>query len=609
MAEYSLDVKEQIRQAVDITELTSRYMELRRQGSQYVALCPWHDDTKPSLTINPQRQSWKCWVCDIGGDIFSFIMKKESLTFPEALEFLAQEANIPLQLSGGRGNSHKKEMFSCASWVAQRFHQCLLKSAEAQIARDYLEQRGITHQSLIRFQVGFSPNDWHWLSRQVADSGFSERHFDTIGMLGKSETSSQYYDRFRGRVIFPIQDTQSRTIAFGGRILPEYSDKNPAKYINSPETPLFKKQEQFYGLNLAKETIGKEKRALVMEGYTDVIMAHQFGLTESIAVLGTALGPKHLQVLKRYAEEVILVLDGDEAGQKRTNEILELFISQQFNLKVLTLPEGQDPCDFLQREGAEAFRDLLTTARDALDHKVFISTQNIDLQASTHDSNLALGEILSTLAKAPRLQGMTPSESQIREQQILTRLSRKFRIEEGILRDRLQELRVRKKNSQKDYTPENQGIQDTPVRLSKTEEELLGILLSEPNQIPAILGSTQGINVGSPFCQKVLYLCQEYHRQNKAVDFHLLMNLLDDPREKKLIVQLDEQAAKKSRTALFNPEVRLKELFSFLQEQNQRQKTKQELTQLDFAGEDQQLSVFQLILEQQRNKRQEDPDF
>ena len=350
------DIKEQIRQATDIVDLVGGYLPLRRQGRIYVGICPWHDDSRPSLQVNPERQSWKCWVCDVGGDVFNFVMQHERIGFREALEMLADRAGIQLRPASRPetppGSPHdKKTLYSAMQWAAQQFHQCLLLAPEAEAARRYVEERGLTPESVQRFGLGFSPEGWQWLLDRARAKGFSVQVLEAVGLCAKSPNSGRYYDRFRGRLMFPIRDVQGRTIAFGGRILPGASGDNPAKYINSPETKLFSKSDNLYALDLARERVTKLREIVVVEGYTDVMMAHQVGVDHVVAVLGTALGPRHIQVLRRFAHRVILVLEGDEAGQRRTNEILELFVAAQIDLRILTLPEEFDPCEFLLERG------------------------------------------------------------------------------------------------------------------------------------------------------------------------------------------------------------------------------------------------------------------
>ena len=426
------DIKEQIRDAIDIVDLVGSHLELRRQGRIYVAHCPWHDDSRPSLQVNPQRQSWKCWVCDIGGDVFSFVMQREGVEFREALAMLAERAGIALtQRPGGPrgGQNEKQSLYQTVAWAEQQFHECLLNSAEAEPARQYLRDRGIADDSVKRFRLGFSPNRWQWMLDRATSASVSAALLEAVDLIGRS-SSGRPYDRFKGRVIFPIRDTQDRPIAFGGRILPEFADDKAAKYVNSREMQLFSKGQQLYGLNVVRDAVAKKRHALVVEGYTDVIMAFQFGVDNVVAVLGTALGAGHIRLLRRFADVVTLVLDGDEAGQRRTNEVLELFVAHQLDLRIVTLPGGLDPCDYLMQNGREDFEQRIAQAPDALDHKIRIATDGVDLSRDTHRANRALEEILATLAKSPG-GGVDAGQTRLRQQQVLSRLSREFRVDEA----------------------------------------------------------------------------------------------------------------------------------------------------------------------------------
>ncbi|HYW81347.1 MAG TPA: DNA primase, partial [Thermoguttaceae bacterium] len=428
----AFDDKERIRQAVDIVDLVGSHLQLRRQGRNYVALCPWHDDSRPSLQVNPERQSFKCWVCDIGGDIFSFVMQMEGVEFREAMQMLADRAGITLGQGPGHGRAssqnvpgqggmpapvggeRKRTLYKAMAWAEQLYHRCLLESPDAQPARDYLQQRGITAESIEQFNLGFAPNHRDWLIGQIKGSAERMKILETIGLIARSQDGGQFYERFRGRVLFSIRDTQNRAVGVGGRVLPESGATSPAKYINSPETPLFSKSNLLHGHDIARHAMRKTKTALVMEGYTDCIVAHQYGFTDAVAVLGTALNAhagrpgrhyaeNHIKILKRFVDRIVLVLDGDEAGQRRANEVLELFVAAQVDLRILTLPEGTDPCDFLQQNGAEAFRKLLDEqAVDALDHAFRSVTRGIDLQRDVHGASQALDRLVSIVAKAPR---------------------------------------------------------------------------------------------------------------------------------------------------------------------------------------------------------------
>ena len=362
------DAKEQVRQATDIVDLIGKHLELRRAGRGYVGRCPWHDDRRPSLQVNPDRQTWKCWVCDIGGDVFSFVMKREGCDFREALQMLADRAGISAWAVAiwqtkaapwqpGR-QEHALSMLRLGGEAVSRVFAAVGQRRSRPGSTS--KSGNITPASVERFKIGFSPNEWSWLLDRARNTPYSPKVLEAVGLLGKSERTGNYYDRFKGRVIFPIRDTQGRTIAFGGRILPGLADENAAKYVNSPETRLYTKSDTLYALDIVRNQITKTRQLTVVEGYTDVILCHQHGVDDVVACCGTALNERHIRLIKRFADTVYLVLDGDAAGQNRTNDILELFVAAQMDLRILTLPDELDPAEFMEERGGEAFRELLS---------------------------------------------------------------------------------------------------------------------------------------------------------------------------------------------------------------------------------------------------------
>jgi len=578
-----LDSKELVKQAIDIVDLVGRHVQLRRQGRNYVGLCPWHDDSRPSLQVNPERQSFKCWVCDIGGDVFSFVMQIEGVEFREALAMLADQAGIPLepprragQHQGEPDSSHdaavagvsgegKRALYRAMAWAEQRYHECLLNSAEAEPARKYLKERGITDESVLKFHLGFSPNQSNWMQERVKSDPARVRVLETIGLVARSQEGNRPYERFRGRVLFSIRDSQDRPVGVGGRILPEAGGTSPAKYINSPETPLFSKSKLLYGLELARTAMRKTGRALVMEGYTDCIVAHQHGFEDSVAVLGTALGPGHVRILKRFADRIVLVLDGDEAGQRRANEVLELFVSENVDLRILTLPEGSDPCDFLQEHGVEAFNDLLDTkAVDALEHAFQAATSGVDLNNDIHGASEALERMVAIVAKAPRLRVDSTRDARFREEKMLQRLAASFRVPEEEVRARMTALRRvarrRPTSVPLDEPPADEVDFVEPAgQMDAWQRELLEILINHPTCLAAVRSeiSIDWLTFGP--CRRVFEALCQLDEDDLDSAFDQLMLRFDDPGIKSLLVEMDEKGRRKEIAA---PEAVLAELIA-----------------------------------------------
>ncbi|MEN6450404.1 MAG: DNA primase [Thermoguttaceae bacterium] len=637
----SFDTKERVKQAVDIVDLVGSHIQLRRQGRNYVGLCPWHDDSRPSLQVNPERQSFKCWVCDIGGDVFSFVMKMEGVEFREALEMLADRAGIPLEkperqhfapsgspaeAAGGSAEGpppnrqDKRTLLQAMAWATKQYHECLLTAPEADAARRYLQERGITAESIERFQLGFSPLERDWILRQ--SHGEAERNrlrqrakiLESIDVLRRSPEGGNLYDPFSGRLLFSIRDGQGRPVGIGGRVLPGLGT-SPAKYLNSRETPLFTKSKLLYGLDLARETMRKKPRtAMVMEGYTDVIVAHQYGFTNAVAVLGTALGESHIRILKAHADRIVLVLDGDEAGTRRANEVLELFVAQQADLQILTLPEDLDPCDYLHKYGAEAFQRLLDEkAVDALDHAFEAKTRGIDLERDVHAATQALEELIAIVAKAPRLRHDTTRDARFREEKILQRLAARFRVDERQVRRRLTELRraaakprpvvAQHAADQPPGAPQEENSQPQGP-MDPWERELLELLVSHPECIERARDRIGADQFAASASQRIYETSLRLADEGIAPTFDRLMLEFDEPAIKNLLVELDEKATAKGwpaadATALFD------ELEKTMNRKEVERRRPAEIVTLREGGLDaqQQAALLEEIIRQQRDQQ------
>ncbi len=633
------DVKDRIRTAVDIIDLVGSYVQLRRQGANFVGLCPFHEDRRPSFNVNPNRQTWKCWVCDKGGDIFSFLMEKERITFPEAIQMLAERSGItlaPPSIGNRReaSSDYKKTLYEAMAWACKEYHQFLLKDSSSQPARSYLNERGISAASIERYGIGYAPSGWSWLVDQGTARGLKPEVLEAVGLLAKSEKGSRY-DRFRDRVLFPIRDPQGRPIAVGGRVLPG-ATTDQAKYVNCNETRLYHKSHQLYGLDVAKETIHKNRVAVVMEGYTDVIMANQFGITNAVAVCGTALGESHIQLLRRYCDTVVLLLDGDEAGQRRTNEILELFIAAQLDLRVATLPDNLDPCDFLIERGTEAMQAVLARTVDALEHKLLLVCRGFDPLVDTHRSNAALEQMLDLLAKAPKSSLLNNESARLRQEQILQRLSRQFGVESPTLRQRLERLReqvatrLRPRNEsartpiegaqrvrESTASSESRGIAMAEIRVTEStkayrfsemngvELELFEILVLHPDLIPFAL---ERFPMSALISETARILWQTYmdlELAGYALDFGSIMSATENLTLKNVLVSLEQEATQKSEVIKLDADQRLHGLCDRLARQDQllhEQHQVRALESKDLAANEE-LDLLQQVIEQARTRQ------
>ncbi|MHB8997291.1 MAG: DNA primase [Armatimonadota bacterium] len=353
------DVKEEIKRRIDIVELVSQYVPLHRAGRRFGARCPFHQEKTASFYVDPERGHWKCFGCGAYGDIFSFVMQIEGLTFPEAAERLAQRAGV--QWTPGPGaEKHGRERSAIlkANEAAAEYFQRMLRGPQGKPAQEYIAKRGLSEKSVSDFQIGYAPEGWDGLLRALSSKGFDEKLLETAGLV-KPRSSGGCYDVFRHRVIFPIIDVSKRVVGFGGRAL---DPEEQAKYLNSPDTPVFKKGAMVYGLNVAREPITKAKTALVVEGYIDVISLVEAGFENVVACLGTATTELHLRLLARYCENLCFVYDGDAAGLRAALRNITVFEASRANARIAVLPEGLDPDDCVRKLGPPAFQRVLDDA-------------------------------------------------------------------------------------------------------------------------------------------------------------------------------------------------------------------------------------------------------
>lgn len=359
---------DEVRQATDIVAVISRYVPLKRSGKSFVARCPFHREKTPSFNVSPEKQIYKCFGCGEAGNVFGFLMKHERMSFPQAVRSLAEQAGIridePDERSSRRATSRRR-IREVNRWAARVFRSWF-ESSDGKEAREYLESRPITPATARKFGLGWAPDAWDALLERARTDGISDTDLLDAGLVLARESGGGYYDRFRSRLMFPIIDAGGEVIAFGGRALGEATPK----YLNSPETGVFSKGRCVYGLNRAQRALREERRLFVVEGYTDVLALVQEGIENVVATLGTALTLDHLKLLRRYADEVTLVFDGDEPGQKAADRVLELFVQENIEVMVAHLPKGEDPCDVALGRGADAFREVVGAAVSALEFRL-----------------------------------------------------------------------------------------------------------------------------------------------------------------------------------------------------------------------------------------------
>lgn len=361
---------EEIRQRSDIVEVIGESVKLKPQGKSYVGLCPFHADKKPSMNVNPQLGIFKCFSCGKGGNVITFLMDFHKMSFIEALRLLAARNGIVLPDEEQEEDKEKKDRSDAiytALHEAQKYYRGLLAHQEARSARSYISKRGFSEEIVELFGLGYSPDSWRKLLEEMVRRGFSEQTLEEAGLIIRRDDNA-VYDRFRGRLMFPVTDHSGKIVGFGARLLSD--EQGQPKYINSPDTQVYNKSRILYGLSIAKNSIRTQDSAILTEGYADTISLHQFGFTNTVATSGTAITKEQLQLLSRYCKKIHIIYDGDSAGQKATIRAIDLSIELGLDVKVVTLPIDEDPDTFVRSRGGDALRSALLSAPSFLDYRI-----------------------------------------------------------------------------------------------------------------------------------------------------------------------------------------------------------------------------------------------
>ncbi len=429
---YDQKIIEQVQSLNDIVDVISGYIPLKRAGRSLKANCPFHQEKTPSFIVNPERQIYHCFGCGEGGDVISFVMKYEQLSFPEALKQLAERAHIELPETNFQGSGTDKTkadlVYKACEEAGQFYHANFLKAPEAEKARQYWKSRGFGEKEAREFGIGYAFDDWRELLDFLTAKGFREDLLLRSGLIARSP-QGKFYDWFRGRLIFPIRSVHGRVIAFGGRV---FGNETP-KYLNSPETEIFKKRKEFYGLHLARSSRalqGDIRRMIVVEGYMDCLQLQANGFLNTVATLGTAMSEDHVRILRRYADEAIVLYDGDRAGEQAALRGLDIFLEEGLSAKAVSLPDGLDPDDFLRQRGSEALQREISSALDIFDFKLNILSKRFNKDDSSGLLKIT-NEFLETLAKV---------KSRVLLDQYLNKLAAALSVEERSLRAELDDL-------------------------------------------------------------------------------------------------------------------------------------------------------------------------
>lgn len=389
----------EIKERNNLLQIASEYVTLKKVGRNYQGLCPFHSEKTPSFTINEEKGIFHCFGCGTGGNVFTFLMKAANLSFPEAAQQLAKRAGVELPRekkteAEKKSQQEREKFFQVNQLASEYFQQMLLNPREGERALKYLQSRGLSKDLILQYHLGYTPEAWNkllgWLTKKKVSLSWAEK----VGLIAPSlKKKGDYYDHFRGRIIFPILDLQGRILGFGGRIL----GQGQPKYLNSPESPIYRKSKSLYGLYQARESIQREDAVLLVEGYFDLLTLHQHNFLNSVATLGTALTREHIDILKRYTKHFILLFDADEGGKKAAQRSLELFLEKELSAKTVVLSPGYDPDNYLREFGAEKFREKMKEAPFLVDF--FIEETLRDFDSSISGRAAAVGRLAPIITR------------------------------------------------------------------------------------------------------------------------------------------------------------------------------------------------------------------
>ena len=493
---------EEIKNRLDIVEVISSYIKLKKAGANYKALCPFHSEKNPSLFVSPSRQIWHCFGCGAGTTIFDFIMKIEGVEFGDALRILAQKAGVELKREDPKLRTERKRTYDICQLATKFFQKQLAESKIGTEVKEYLLNRGITEESIEKWNLGYAPDTWRGLSDFLVSQGYTGEEIEKAGLAIKNEKGN-FYDRFRGRIIFPIFDLNSQPIGFGGRIFEKIKNSKfqipneaMAKYINTPNTMLYDKSRILYGLDKAKLEIRKRDFAILVEGYIDVILCHQTGFPNVVATSGTALTPYQLRILKRYSENLLTAFDMDIAGDWATKRGIDLAQSRGFNVKIITMPKGKDPAEVISKN-LENWKKLVESSKSILDF--YFETTLAKFDKKTPSGKKEISKILlKVLKRIP---------NRIEQAHWIQKLSTVLEVREEDVRVELQKIKI--------GTPEEEiETKELPAQKSRKErleERLVTLILKSPENFSLIL--KEDFDFFSPKISKTLsYFKKEINR-------------------------------------------------------------------------------------------------
>jgi DNA primase len=522
------NILEEILGRVDIVEVISGYIPLKRAGRNFKAPCPFHQEKTPSFMVSPDRQIYHCFGCGESGNAFKFLMRHERMEFPEAVETLAKKAGVVLPETQKEDSAKTGQILNIfkANELTAAFYAQNLQSLENARVKDYLLKRGISEQSIRLFKIGAANIRWDSLINHLKSKNIGLSLMEKAGLI-LAKDAGGYYDRFRNRAIFPIFDLKSRAIGFGARSLPSAEardmDTGLPKYVNSPETAVYIKGRNLYGLNWAKDSIREQDCAVVVEGYLDFIIPYQEGLKNIVASLGTALTSDQVRLLKRYSHNIVLVYDGDAAGEMASLRSLDIFIEEDVMVKIAVLPEGFDPDSFVRKFGISRFKELVTTAANLFEYKLSILKSRYD-----HKDTLGKTKISELM-----LESISKFKSAVLKSEYIKRLSHDLEIKEEAL---LQEIKRFATKARPQVHPSIQGEEKT-FAIKPAEKLLIRLMLEENSLIDNIRGLLEPDDFQDEAASRIVSVMFDLSQQGRLVEPRTLIDHLAEEDVSRMICE------------------------------------------------------------------------
>ncbi len=519
---FSSELLEEIRNRCDIVDIISEYVPLKPAGKGFKALCPFHEEKTPSFMISTEKQLFHCFGCGEGGNVFNFVMKFEKVDFFEAVKMLAKKAGVILPADEKKENllyRQKERMYKLNSLAANYFRECLFRAPRGKKIINYLKKRGINDKTVEKYRLGYAPDKWDVLTNFLKKKGYSYEELIKAGLIKKSKIEGKYIDYFRDRIIFPIFNVQGKIIGFGGRVL----DDSMPKYINSPETLIYNKGSNLYSLNFAKEDIRKKNRVIVVEGYTDILIVQQYGFNNGVASLGTALTTKQIELIKRFTDTVLIAYDADSAGNMATLRSFDLLIKAGLEIKVIALPQGNDPADFLIKKGNKAFQSLIDSSLSLMNYKLKLLYAKYSINTIEGKVKI-IKEILPTL-------NVIDNEVELRAQ--IKKISEELKLSEEAI---LIELKKYKRGS-KEFTHSVIKPHSEPGNVT-AEKILIGCMLEDKKIAQNVLKSLKVEDFTVLLHREIVSTIERLLKDDKEINSQKVIDCLDNNKAAKLISRI-----------------------------------------------------------------------